>query len=208
MLASSKPWVASLGPLTVLKAPRDLAPLPTTTTASETRRWTVGCCVTGDRLTVSSPGLLRVRPTNHACTLPTVANYFTRPMRQVPSWYVATLGSTGFQTRATVVEGGTLLLASSKPWVASLGPLTVLKAPRDLAPLPTTTTASETRRWTVGCCVTGDRLTVSSPGLLRVRPRSVGAVAMWSLMSRQCPGWDCSSLACCELMWPTRPLPV
>ena len=56
-------------------------------------------------------------------------------MRQVPSWYVATLGSTGFQTRATVVEeGGTLLLASSKPWVASLGPLTVLKSPRDLAP--------------------------------------------------------------------------
>ena len=35
---------------------------------------------------------------------------------------------------STVVEGGTLLLATSKPWVASLGPLTVLKSPRDLAP--------------------------------------------------------------------------
>ena len=84
---------------------------------------------------------------------------------------------------STVVEGGTLLLASSKPWVASLGPLTVLKSPRDLAPPCQRQPPRQDGGPWVGCCVTGDRLTVSSPGLLSVRLRSVGAVARWPLMS-------------------------
>ena len=133
--------------------------------------------------------------------MPTLANYISRPIWQVPGWYVATLGSTGFQIRATVVEGGTLVLGSSKPWVASLGPLTVLKAPSSLAPL-----RDRQDKSTVGCCVTGDRL----PSPPRVTQSSTPqpwplafdvATQLWLGTGHRARGGRCPPLIC-----PTRPL--
>ena len=126
--------------------------------------------------------------------MPTLANYITRPMWQVPGWYVATLDSNGFQTRATVVEGGTLVLTNSEPSVTSLRPLTVQ------------TPASETRQSSVGCYVTGHRL--SSPP--RVTQSSTPqpwplafdvATVLWLGTGHRAARGRCPPLIC-----PTRPL--
>ena len=129
--------------------------------------------------------------------MPTLANYITRPMWQVPGWYVATLDSNGFQTRATVVEGGTLVLTNSKPSVTSLGPLTVKRQPprQDSPPLAVTSLVTDSR---------------VHLGSLRVQLH--GCSGHSPLMSsRLCSGWGLvrSSRAwgrCPPLISPTRPL--
>ena len=126
--------------------------------------------------------------------MPTLANYITRPIWQVPGWYVATLDSNGFQTRATVVEGGTLVLANSKPSVTSLGPLTVKRQPPRQGSPPLAVTS----------LVTDSRVHLGS---LRVQLHSRGHSP---LMSRLCSGWGLViarvGWRCPPLICPTRPL--